>query len=99
MRGTNPTIPEIELQSLEQLVLPDNLLCDEAPESLSPDCIQEVEHPYRIESVCGRCEAGVRFCVTTTDDNIRILERLLFNNLRFICTPCSKNLFRHGGSQ
>nr|AYA94567.1 MAG: E7 protein [Human papillomavirus] len=94
MIGKEPTVNDIELD-LRALVLPDNLLCNE---SLSPDTEgQEEEHvPYRVDTCCNSCGAGVRLCVFSTSTAIRTLEQLLLSELNLFCPPCAKNLFQHG---
>jgi len=94
MIGNKPTISDIELE-LDQLVIPENLLCSE---SLSPDSEGQEEEraPFKVETCCNSCETGVRLCVYSTHSAIQILEQLLLSELSLLCPACSRNLFHHG---
>nr|AYA93615.1 MAG: E7 protein [Human papillomavirus] len=94
MIGNKPTVSDIELD-LHELVLPNNLVCNE---SLSPDTEGEEEEraPYRVETYCKSCETGVRLCVYASQAAIRTLQRLLISDLSLFCPACSRNLFHHG---
>ena len=94
MIGKKPTISDIELD-LNELILPDNLLCSE---SLSPDSEGQEEEriPFKVETCCKSCETGVRLCVYSTYAAIQTLEQLLISELSLFCPSCSRNLFHHG---
>lgn len=97
MIGNSPDIKDIELD-LHALVLPANLISEE---SLSPDseAEEEEEHsPYRVDTCCKACGAGVRVCVFATEIAIRTLQQLLTQELSLVCPGCSRNLFHHGRS-
>jgi hypothetical protein len=93
MKGIVATIPDI---SLENLVLPVNLLA--AEESLSPDIEAEVEpaNPYRVDTSCGNCKRGVRLFFVATSASIRTLHLLLLEELSVICLACSREICQHG---
>lgn len=95
MRGEKPTIQNINLE-LDELVLPVPLLAEE--ESLSPDADPEEEeqHPFSVDTYCYTCKAGVRFFIVATASAVRTLQQLLFAELNFVCTRCSKQQNRHG---
>nr|AYA94735.1 MAG: E7 protein [Human papillomavirus] len=92
MRGERITIPDIELK---ELVLPANILTNE---SLSPDVEAEEEErePYKVDSYCYTCTAGVRICVLATKDSIRTLQVLLQGELSLLCPGCSRAFCRNG---
>nr|AYA94722.1 MAG: E7 protein [Human papillomavirus] len=99
MIGKEPSIKDVEL-NLNELVLPENLLCDE--ESLSPDCEPEEEQSistYKVDCHCYICGTGVRVCVAATFPAIRLLEELLLGGLNLLCPRCSRGHFHHGRSQ
>ena len=97
MRGDRPTLGDI---ILEELIMPINLLCDEASESLSFDCEGEEEQlePYRIECTCFNCGIRIRFCVVCSRGGIGAFEQLLTEEINLICATCARNL-QHGRSQ
>ncbi|ADQ85951.1 E7 [Human papillomavirus 130] len=98
MIGPDIQVGDIELQ-LEELVMPANLLSDEV---LSPDEDEEEElqiQPYKIDSRCKVCNSSVRLFVAASDQGIRRLQQLLFADLSFICTPCSRVTCRQNGRQ
>ncbi|AHC00345.1 E7 [Human papillomavirus 172] len=96
MRGPAPRAGDIELE-LESLVLPQNLLSNE---SLSPDTEgqpEEVEQvPYKVDTCCWACGAGVRLCVVASRLSILTFEQLLIGELSLLCPPCSKIYCRNG---
>lgn len=95
MIGKEPCVGDVELD-LRELVLPDNLLCEE---SLSPDCEPEEEQDrstYKVDTVCCYCDAGVRLCVAATTPAIRLFEELLLGGLLLICPRCSRGPVQHG---
>nr|AYA93693.1 MAG: E7 protein [Human papillomavirus] len=96
MRGPEIDVGDIELD-LESLVIPENLLSNE---SLSPDTEgqpEEVEHaPYKVDTCCEACKAGVRICVLASRLAILTLEQLLTSELSLLCPACSRTYFRHG---
>jgi hypothetical protein len=97
MRGNEPSLRDIELN---ELVLPDNLLCDEG--SLSPDCEPEEEQElqtYRVDSLCSICGSRVRVCVAASLPAISLFEELLRGGLGLLCPRCSRGHFHHGRSQ
>ena len=94
MRGENPTLPDIVLDSL---VLPANLLSNEFEESLSPDEEVEEEHLFRVDSICDNCHSPLRLCVIASSEAIRQLQILLTGSLHLLCPVCSRNLCRHHG--
>nr|AXU25211.1 E7 protein [Human papillomavirus] len=96
MRGERPSLEDIELD-LFDLVLPGNLL---AEESLSPDEEPEEEQiePYKVDTYCGTCRAGVRIFILATGAAVRTLQQLLFGELTILCTGCSRIRFQHGRS-
>nr|AYA93917.1 MAG: E7 protein [Human papillomavirus] len=99
MIGKEASLKDVEL-NLNELVLPENLLCDE--ESLSPDCEPEEEQAittYKVDSNCYNCGIGVRICVAATTPAIRLLEELLLGGLTLLCPRCSRGNFHHGRSQ
>nr|AYA93396.1 MAG: E7 protein [Human papillomavirus] len=101
MRGNQPTLGDIEL-NFHELVLPDNLLCDEVSESLSPDCEPEEEQElqtYRVDTHCHICGTGVRICVAASIPAIQLLQELLFSSLALLCPRCSRGHFNHGRFQ
>lgn len=101
MRGNQPTLGDIEL-NFHELVLPDNLLCDEVSESLSPDCEPEEEQElqtYRVDTHCHICGTGVRICVAASTPAIQLLQELLFSSLALLCPRCSRGHFNHGRFQ
>nr|AYA94393.1 MAG: E7 protein [Human papillomavirus] len=101
MRGNQPTIKDIELD-FKELVLPDNLLCDEVSESLSPDCEPEEEQEvqtYKVDTQCHICGIGVRICVAASFPAIQLLQELLLRSLALLCPRCSRGHFHHGRSQ
>ena len=98
MIGPEIKVGDIELQ-LEELVMPADLLSDEV---LSPDEDEEEEldeQPYRIDSLCRVCKTSIRLYVSTSDQGIRRLQQLLFSDLSFICTRCTRTSFRQNGRQ
>lgn len=98
MIGKEPCIGDVELD-LSELVIPDNLLCEESVESLSPDCEPEEEQArstYKVDTACCFCEAAVRLCVVASVPAIHLLEELLLGGLRLICPRCSRGPFQHG---
>lgn len=100
MRGNQPTVRDVEL-NLNELVLPENLLCDEGEESLSPDCEPEEEQDvqtYRVDTQCYICGTGVRICVAASEPAIHLLQELLFGSLSLLCPRCSRGHFHHGRS-
>lgn len=95
MRGDTVTIKDIELH-LEDLVMPANLLSNE---SLSPDDTPEEEQlsPFKVDSLCERCNNYIRICVTATTGAIRVLEQLLLaSQLSFLCPGCARTAVRNG---
>nr|AYA94749.1 MAG: E7 protein [Human papillomavirus] len=95
MIGEKPTIPGIDLE-LEQLVLPDNLLCNE---SLSPDSEPEEEQDlYRVDTCCNHCNCRIRVVVVATGSAIALFQQLLFAQLSFLCPRCSRETSNHGRS-
>lgn len=90
MRGERPTMQDIALGPLEDLVLPANLLSDE--DSLSLDEIPEEEPKvlYKIDGACGLCETRIRLVVGATQRGIRDLQSVLLTEVDFICTTCAK---------
>nr|QCQ84373.1 E7 [Human papillomavirus 172] len=96
MRGPAPRAGDIELE-LESLVLPQNLLSNE---SLSPDTEgqpEEVEQvPFKVDTCCWACGAGVRLCVVASRLSILTFEQLLIGELSLLCPPCSKIYCRNG---
>lgn len=96
MRGPDINNGDINLE-LESLVLPENLLSNE---SLSPDTEgqpEEVEQvPYRVDTCCTGCGAGVRLCVLASRLAILTLEQLLTAELNLLCPSCSRIYCRHG---
>lgn len=96
MRSNKPTIPDINLE-LHDLVLPANLLTNE---SLSPDDVPEEEQllPYRVDTSCDTCRAGVRLVVVTSVQSIQLLQQLLATDLNLLCPRCYRGLFQHGRS-
>lgn len=101
MRGNQPTLQDVEL-NLNELVLPEPLLCDENSESLSPDCEPEEEQEietYRVDTLCHICGTGVRVCVAASVPAIHLLQELMFGSLSFLCPRCSRGHFHHGRFQ
>lgn len=97
MMGEKVTLKDIELGStLEDLVMPAHLLCEE--ESLSTDDTPEEESlsPYQVDTICKTCDKRVRLCVLATTGAIHLLERLLFNDLSVVCPQCSRHILHHG---
>nr|AYA93580.1 MAG: E7 protein [Human papillomavirus] len=96
MRGSSPTLPDINLE-LQELVLPVNLVSDE---SLSPDdnLEEEQRQTYSVESCCDTCHACIKLVVTATDFGIIRLQQLLVSQLAIICPRCSRGRYQHGGS-
>ncbi|AUB51283.1 E7 protein [Human papillomavirus type 216] len=94
MQGKEPSLKDITLE-LSDLVMPENLLSNE---SLSADEDPEEEQvtPYRVDSCCPNCHKRVRVCVLATDFAIYQFERLLLEQLQFICPGCSRVIFSHG---
>ncbi|ATQ38162.1 E7 [Gammapapillomavirus sp.] len=93
MIGDRPTVGDISL-NLEELVLPDNLLCNE---SLSPDSEPEEEQDlYRIDTCCKLCNCRIRVVVFATGSAIALFEQLLFGQLSFLCPRCSRATSQHG---
>mgnify|MGYP002759076618 CR=1 FL=1 len=94
MQGKHPTIKDINLE-LSELVIPENLLCNE---SLSTDEEPEEEQvtPYQVDSWCPNCNKGVRVCVLATSFAIQAFQRLLTQQLQFVCPGCSRVIFRNG---
>lgn len=97
MRGDAPTLKDIELR-LEELILPQSLICDEELESLSPDDLPEEEAltPFKVDSTCHTCNTGVRIVVVASAGAIRALEQLLVTNLSIVCPECARTVVRHG---
>ncbi|AYD74613.1 E7 [Macaca mulatta papillomavirus 7] len=96
MIGQKATIGDIDL-NLEELVLPDNLLCSE---SLSPDSEPEEERqPFSVDTCCGICNRRVRIVVVATGSAIHLLQTLLLAELSLLCPPCSRGTSQHGRSQ
>lgn len=96
MRGNKPTIGDINLE-LSPLVLPANLLCDEA---LPAEEAQQEEPvcPYRVVTDCGLCQKGLAVHVLATEIGIRTLEQLLCGDVELICPACIRAR-RHGGQR
>ncbi|AUB51276.1 E7 protein [human papillomavirus 215] len=94
MQGDAPSIKDINLD-LQDLVLPENLLSNE---SLSTDEETEEEQvtPFQVDSWCPSCHKGVRVCVLASERAIQQLQSLLFEELRFVCPRCSREIFRNG---
>ncbi|ATQ38195.1 E7 [Gammapapillomavirus sp.] len=94
MIGQRATIEDINL-NLEELVLPESLLCNE---SLSPDVEPEEEerHHYRIDTCCSHCESRIRLVVFATGSAISLLQQLLIAELSLLCPQCSRDPNRHG---
>ncbi|ACT76413.1 E7 protein [Human papillomavirus 116] len=95
MKGDRVTIKDVELH-LEELVIPANLLSDE---SLSLDETPEEEQlsPYRVDSLCTRCNKCIRISVVCTTGAIYTLEQLLLSTeLSFLCAGCSRTTVRNG---
>ncbi|ATQ38616.1 E7 [Gammapapillomavirus sp.] len=85
MIGEKPTIPGIDLE-LEQLVLPDNLLC------------KEEQDLYRVDTCCNHCNCRIRVVVVATGSAIALFQQLLFAQLSFLCPRCSRETSNHGRS-
>lgn len=101
MIGKEPCVGDIELD-LSELVLPDNLLCEETAESLSPDCEPEEEHigsAYKVDTNCYFCGRGIRLCVAASAPAIRLFEELLLGGLSLICPHCARGSLQHGRSE
>ena len=96
MIGQRATIEDINL-NLEELVLPESLLCNE---SLSPDVEPEEEerHHYSIDTCCKHCNSVIRIVVYATGSAIHLLQQLLVAELSLLCPLCARNTSRHGRS-
>lgn len=96
--GQKPTLQDISLENVEELVLPSALLCEE---SLSPDDIPEEEplSPYRVDSFCHSCNCGVRLFVVATIENIRLFQELLIGEFSILCPRCSRDQVQYGKRQ
>lgn len=98
MIGKEPCVGDVELD-LSELVIPDNLLCEESVESLSPDCEPEEEQArstYKVDTTCCFCEAAIRLCVVASVPAIHLFEELLLGGFLLICPRCSRGPFQHG---
>lgn len=97
MIGNEVNIRDIEL-NLDALVLPENLLSDEA---LSPDLVPEEEEQlaYRVDTCCNSCGTGVRISVLATRSAIRSLQSLLLQDLSLFCAQCSRLHLQDGRSR
>ena len=95
MMGHKPTMQDISLENIEELVLPLALLCEE---SLSPDDIPEEEplSPYRVDSYCYSCNCGVRLFVVATLGNIHLFQDLLLGDFSILCPRCSRDQVHYG---
>nr|AYA93872.1 MAG: E7 protein [Human papillomavirus] len=93
MIGERPTLRDINID-LEELVIPDNLLCSE---SLSPDSEPEEERDlYSIDTCCYLCHCRIRVVVFATGSAITLVQQLLFAQLSFLCPRCSRGTSQHG---
>nr|AYA93898.1 MAG: E7 protein [Human papillomavirus] len=93
MIGERPTLRDIDID-LEELVLPDNLLCSE---SLSPDSEPEEERDlYSIDTCCNHCHCRIRVVVYATGSAIILVQQLLLGQLSFLCPRCSRGTSQHG---
>nr|AYA94114.1 MAG: E7 protein [Human papillomavirus] len=100
MIGKEPCVGDVELD-LTELVLPNNLLCEESTESLSPDCEPEEEQSgtaYKVDTNCHFCGASVRLCVVASIPAIHLFEELLLGSFSLICPRCARGPCQHGRS-
>ncbi|AGS08605.1 E7 [Rangifer tarandus papillomavirus 2] len=93
MRGTKPTIKDINLE-LEEIVSPAHLLCEEVlpPEGAVP------ADPYTVSVTCCICYKGLHFAVLSSRSGILQLEQLLLNSLGLLCSGCAKAVKQQNGS-
>ncbi|AFA26596.1 E7 [Trichechus manatus latirostris papillomavirus 2] len=53
---------------------------------------------YKIQAECGQCGVGVCACFLATHEGIVGLERLLFDDVYFLCYGCGTAIkYHHGG--
>ncbi|AEI00710.1 E7 [Apodemus sylvaticus papillomavirus 1] len=90
MLGPNPTLPDIILEAVDQLV-PEQYP-DLGSSSLSPDSLGEEQDvqvdPYRVRTTCYSCDKPLRFIVCTGEDSLRLFQQLLLGDLSFLCPGC-----------
>lgn len=101
MIGKEPTIHDIVLEDLKELVQPIDLHCNE--EILEEQELEEEEEPapartpYKVIVYCGgNCGTKLRIFLLSTIYGIRLFEDLLLNELALLCPPC-RDKIRHGG--
>ena len=100
MIGKGATLKDIVLE--EQPCPYDELYCDE---ELPPEDEEEAEQetqdiaPYRIQTLCGHCDRGIRLVVLSTPHGIRTLEDLLLSCIGVCCPECASRRWRFGRVQ
>lgn len=92
MQGHQATIRDIVLD-LTEIADSCDLLCGE--ESLSPDAEEEQEL-FKIDSRCEKCKTGIRVCVQASSFGIRCLQRILTEEVSFLCPRCSRDFCQDG---
>lgn len=89
MRGEKVTLPDIELQAI------DNLACGSLYDQCVRDCgpaSTEVEQRdiYRVVTECYYCTRALRLCVRSNREGLRNLGSLLLQALDIVCGDCGR---------